>query len=814
VSRSAVRSLNFFRSYPLASAGSWLAIFCALAAIVWYVSNDQTAAVARARSLVARLVPDARLTAEEYVIWKQISTSEPDVRLEVAKLFQQRRYAALLFESTELLGNTVIGLDQDGRMSREVAERLICGTLESDPGASNQAALLYLAPRLSPAGLDSAYCASVLSGRLLGANSATLSARARLLSRVLGRLPKETSGVHVAAIVNLMTSAAATDMGLLFSALQNVDSEEFSDEFDRALEALTMRISTAQSTVEVSDLFDSLDYLKFKVRPTRLALVIDAALDKMLVQNDVDLKVSIYATLFDLKTSHPETSFGARANYLMRGLHRFGDDVEMEDYSGVLRLNEQYGVDSGSEAALGSALLDAIRELEQRQYGSSINPYCQRFLEISSDLPYETLRRGARLLVEQLHNEAFMAQRECLHALALVERLEPSDRSELAAVVVTALEAASHSDEGGSLRRVADLIELLGLLAADLTEAQVNQVKAAIVVAIAMENAPDGLSLTNLAIAAVRVDLPPDFYADLFAMITKAAPAPSPGLSFLLEAFPDTQRSQLVAAELQSFFTLTEPADVAARVPVLHIMSGWIASDEQARIRESLIAAIDNTQDTSIVPTLATALATAPFNVFVYRSESQALKQAIFRKIAASTERSDLAALFAATRAPGLSRVSDADDRKVLRAAIARFLDQIVPPDGRDVTVRGVIKRFDVRLLPAEVEKLSGRFVQALGDERRYGPIANYAGSIQILALQAMPGQLDALLQELHAKLISTTDTEGYPLLLATWLAVEASTNQYLPLAQRSPLYDELLRLPLMSGEGRKLLQERIEEWR
>ena len=77
------------------------------------------------------------------------------------------------------------------------------------------------------------------------------------------------------------------------------------------------------------------------------------------------------------------------------------------------------------------------------------------------------------------------------------------------------------------------------------------------------------------------------------------------------------------------------------------------------------------------------------------------------------------------------------------------------------------------------MEQLSGRFVQALGDERSFGPIANYAGSIEILSLQAMPGELDSLLQALHAKLTSTTDTEGYPLLLSTWLAVEPSTKQY-----------------------------------
>jgi hypothetical protein len=214
----------------------------------------------------------------------------------------------------------------------------------------------------------------------------------------------------------------------------------------------------------------------------------------------------------------------------------------------------------------------------------------------------------------------------------------------------------------------------------------------------------------------------------------------------------------------------------------------------------------------SVVPALARGLASRNFKLFQPSSEYVAVRQAMLRKIATSTERSDLAALFAATRTLGLTRVDDADDRAIVRAAAARFLGQIVPLDGRDGAVLGAIKRFDLRLLPAEVEQLSGRFVQALGDESRYGPIASYAGSIQTLALQAMPGQLDSVLQALHAKLTSTTDVEGYPLLLSTWLAVETPTNRYLPPEQRLPLYDELLRLPLLSREGRDLLQQRIEE--
>src|SRR5690606_32488961 len=111
------------------------------------------------------------------------------------------------------------------------------------------------------------------------------------------------------------------------------------------------------------------------------------------------------------------------------------------------------------------------------------------------------------------------------------------------------------------------------------------------------------------------------------------------------------------------------------------------------------------------------------------------VKQAIFRKIAASAARSDLAVLFNATRTLSLTNVIGADDKRILRAAAARFLEQIVPPDGHDAAVRRAMKAFDLSLLPAEVEQLSGRFTQALSDESSYGPFANYAGSIQTLSL-------------------------------------------------------------------------------
>ena len=236
----------------------------------------------------------------------------------------------------------------------------------------------------------------------------------------------------------------------------------------------------------------------------------------------------------------------------------------------MLRLNEQYGVNPGSEAALGSALLDGIRDLDEREYGSSIKPYCKRFLEVSAELPYEILRRGAKLLVEQLHNEAFVFQRECLHDPALVERLEPGDRAELAAVVVSALEAASDSGASGSLRRVADLMELLGLLEAELSEAQINQLKAAITTVL--ESGPDAFSLANLAFAVVRadVDLPPDFYAALFDHDRQCSAHAIDG-AFIVVGRVSRRATFTVdrGGTARTFFTLTDPAEVASRVPVL-----------------------------------------------------------------------------------------------------------------------------------------------------------------------------------------------------------------------------------------------------
>jgi hypothetical protein len=95
----------------------------------------------------------------------------------------------------------------------------------------------------------------------------------------------------------------------------------------------------------------------------------------------------------------------------------------------------------------------------------------------------------------------------------------------------------SQSAASGSLRRVADLVEFLGLLEADLSEGQIDHLQAAI--ATVLESGLDAFDLTNLAIAAVRGELavPPDFYVDLFAMIVNAAPTPPMGLSWLLNEF-------------------------------------------------------------------------------------------------------------------------------------------------------------------------------------------------------------------------------------------------------------------------------------
>src|SRR5262249_38061775 len=146
------------------------------------------------------------------------------------------------------------------------------------------------------------------------------------------------------AVVGMMSSAAAADVDFLFSALRDVESAEFPAEFAQATATLTARITADASPADVSNLFDSVDHLKFEVSAAELALVVDAAVTRMLALDDIDLRHRLYFTLLDLKLSHPEVSFGARADYLLRGLHSFGDGVEIEDYSGVLRLNERYGV--------------------------------------------------------------------------------------------------------------------------------------------------------------------------------------------------------------------------------------------------------------------------------------------------------------------------------------------------------------------------------------------------------------------------------------------------------------------------------------
>jgi hypothetical protein len=115
----------------------------------------------------------------------------------------------------------------------------------------------------------------------------------------------------------------------------------------------------------------------------------------------------------------------------------------------------------------------------------------------------------------------------------------------------------------------------------------------------------------------------------------------SPAIAPLLgEFFPGIEK----AAQLLSCFDVGGGTLVASRVPVLPIMSAWIEPDEQRRVGESLIRAIDNTHDMNVVPVLATALASPHFELFQHRSEHVAVKRAVLRKIAASAERSDLAA--------------------------------------------------------------------------------------------------------------------------------------------------------------------------
>jgi hypothetical protein len=433
----------------LVLAGSSLAAALIAGLVVWTTGGAQREAHKQAEFLLAQIVPDGEVTLDEYAVWQQLASSTELTRLELAKLLQEERYAPVLFQSAELVSNTVVGLDYDGAMSRQLAEQLVCKELAANPLASAEASSLYLVPWLNQAGLASASCARILTDSLHIAAPATFLQRAELLAKVLGRLPAEEARAYVGEIVSLMNTINPADVDVLFSTMQHLDTAVFSQEFQRATEILLSRITSTRASADIATLFEAIDYLKYDLTTEQLIPVLDVALGKLLELRDNNLTRSLYFTLLDLKVSHPDTSFGARADYLMRGINIYGTDVEISDYSGVLLLDEQYGSGPGYESAMAAALLTDIRNLGEEEYTSSMRPYCLRFLELSPALSYDEFLAGAQLLTEQLHNADFLFQRLCLHDMRLLSRLEAPAKIDLAAIVVSALVSAAQSGAAG-----------------------------------------------------------------------------------------------------------------------------------------------------------------------------------------------------------------------------------------------------------------------------------------------------------------------------------------------------------------------------
>jgi hypothetical protein len=797
---------NLPRSRVLAGFSLVAALLTSLA--IWSINGDKRAAHKQAEILLTQFIPNGKAITTEYDIWKQITDSDKLTRLELARLLQQEKYAPILLKSAELISNTVIGLDYDGEMSKLLTEQLICKNLESDLQAAIEDASFYLIPSLNPVALNSAYCARVLTDSLVVMAPDTFLQRAELLSMVLGAMPAEQARPYVAEIVSLMTTERSADIDVLFSAMQNLDSTAFAGEFTSTSNTLIDRIMQSQSPSEIATLFESINYLKYEVATEQLIPVLDAALEKLLALRDHNLTRSIYFTLMDLDVSHPDTSFGPRADYLMRGINIYGNNIEISDYSGVLRLDEQYKSGTGYEPALASALLSDIRNLDEEDYISSIRPYCLRFLEISEALSYEQFLAGAKLLTEQLHNPEFIFWRECLHDPRLLARITVDDKPAMAAIIISALEEARDN-----ANRVADQVELLGLLGSGLSGDQIDRVANVITSIVRAEPDPYLRGKVGIAATSLGINFSEDFYRELFVIFANATPDAAGLLSSLLKKLPAAQRADLVSASLGTFFSQTEPGQLAAQVEFLVALQEWIPTEDLQHVLSSLVAAIENTQDVTVVPQLITVLdqlmrwsAGRGGNSMNIRNS---LKPTLIRFISASDQKADLAGLFNAARILQLSRIS-AEDRAVLEAAAVRFLQQIESADALDGFLRIMMKRFKITLSPADVELLSVHFIETLAKVDT--PITDYAGSIENLALYSKPGELTALLQAIRQKLDYATDAVSQNRLMSTWLAVESSSNQSLSPEQRIPLYRGVLQLPWITADSRSSLMEQIEK--
>lgn len=341
--------------------GSLTAVVLILSLTIRSGGIDRWVAKQHVHTLIAEISREGKDTSAEFNIWKGIAASDALIRLEMARSLQDKKYAQLLIGSTELISKSIIGADHDGEMSKALSEQLICKGLESNPEAHSEEVSLYLVPWLNPAKLGSEYCAQILTDNFLTANSETLLQRAKLLEHVLGQMPSAQVEPYVAHILGMMETADSANMDVLFSVLQKLDSTIFDNEFQAATQTLLSRIAEAQSSSDIAILFESINYLKHEVTAEQLALVLDVVLSKVLTLNDGTLTHSVYFTLLDLKISHPGISFGRRADYLMRGINIYGDNVEIFDYTGVLHLDEQYSSSPGDTGEKFRCALDFIQ---------------------------------------------------------------------------------------------------------------------------------------------------------------------------------------------------------------------------------------------------------------------------------------------------------------------------------------------------------------------------------------------------------------------------------------------------------------------
>ncbi|MGV3592884.1 MAG: hypothetical protein ACO1PZ_14440 [Gammaproteobacteria bacterium] len=814
------------------------------AAALWHEARLEAAARLQAETLLAALDTNASVSIEEYAAWKQLAASDPAVRAEALKLASTQTYAPLLRNSANLLGRMAVAADPDGEVSRQLAEELVCAPLDGAPSTANDDPPWYLVPWLNADGLGSEYCARVLTSRLVAAEPGSFRDGAALLAGILAALPPEQARPYIARLLEQAEVVGAGGMDVLMSALVRIDSNEFPAEFTRARDVLATRIANEASGSALASLFDAIDSLKYSVTTEELTPVIDTGLDQMLVRNDVDLTRDMYFTLADLKSSHPDTSFGRRADRLMRGINIYSDALEIYDYSNVLRLEERY---EGQDAELARALLEAIRGLDSPQYLSSILPYCERFLDASTALEHAEFVAGAELLFAQLENPAFIFQRPCLLDSGLIGRLAPDDQEAMANLVA---DAVTNMRGPGAATRIAEGIELLDRLSADLADTQLAALAKSLLTNVGAETSPYGRQKIVGAAAAAGLDFSPEFYLELFVLSANQAGPSSSGItSDLFGHLPEAQRIYLVDAAIAGLSGAdTAPDLLILQADLLSVAREWLGPDDKARAITVLSARLESPDTIPVYSRLVRALTN--LNPPPARPPAN-LQQAWLQHVANSTtgtSRADLAELFDAARPLDAIRSANEQDRAAVRAAAVRFLEVIVPGDERAGAVNRILvkpvaaqppatqsparqsvprskeealeqdrrrTRSGLRrnndptrlsLEPDDVARLAARYVRAIANERLSHPVQDYAVSLDLLARYSRPGELDDVLRALRQRLDASGDEASHQMLVSSWISVEGATNAEREVTERIPLYQELLFLPLTNADSRAAL--------